>query len=90
MSDFMSLLTAALAGLLLGGFFFAGLRWTVQRALASTRPALWFLESLLLRMGVTLAGFYLIGGAEWRRWLLCLAGFTVARVLLSAERGRAP
>ena len=42
----------SLAGALLGAFFFGGLWWTVQKGVASERPALWFLGSLLLRTGI--------------------------------------
>ena len=37
------------AGALLGVFFFGGLWWTVQKGVASERPAFWFLGSLLVR-----------------------------------------
>jgi F1F0 ATPase subunit 2 len=68
------------AGLLLGAFFFGGLWWTVIKGVSSQWPALWFLASMLLRMSVTLAGFYFVGGDDWRRWLLCLLGFVLARL----------
>ena len=51
MSDILALALAFLAGALLGAFFFGGLWWTVQKGVASERPALWFLGSLLLRTG---------------------------------------
>lgn len=66
-------------GAVLGAGFFGGLWWTVRRGFASAQPALWFFGSLLLRMAVTLYGFYLIGGNEWQRWLAALAGFLVVR-----------
>ena len=49
MNDILPLALALAAGLLLGAFFFGGLWWTVQKGVASERPALWFLGSLLLR-----------------------------------------
>ena len=55
---------------LLGAFFFGGLWWTVRRAISSDQPALWFFGSLLLRMGITLVGFYFVGQEHWERWLL--------------------
>ncbi len=77
------LLLAALAtGLLLGAFFFGGLWWTVNKGVSSERPALWFFGSMLLRMSVTLAGFYLVGRDDWQRWLLCLVGFALARLIV--------
>jgi F1F0 ATPase subunit 2 len=74
----------ALAGAALGVFFFGGLWWSVQRGLRSPRPALWFAASLLLRISVTLAGFYGLAGSHWQRWLLCLFGFVVARLIVTA------
>ncbi len=58
---FRSLAPALAAGLLLGAFFFGGLWWTVTRGVSSQRPALWFFASMLLRMSLTLAGFYFVG-----------------------------
>lgn len=79
MSGFPGLAMPFAVGLLLGAFFFGGLWWTVNKGLASAHPALWFLGSLLLRMGVLLAGFALVAGADWRRWAICLLGTVVAR-----------
>jgi F1F0 ATPase subunit 2 len=75
----MSLAAAMAAGLMLGAFFFGGLWWTIIRGLASPQPALWFLGGLLLRIGVTLAGFYFVGRDNWRLWLACLLGFVLVR-----------
>lgn len=69
-------------GLTLGLFFFGGLWWTVRRGLSSTHPALLFLASLLLRTGIALTGFYLVADGDWRRWLACLVGFVIGRLLL--------
>ncbi len=79
MTDFLSLAPALVAGGLLGGFFFAGLWWTIRKGLVSQSPVLWFFGGMMLRMGITLAGFYYAGGEDWRRWLSCLTGFFVAR-----------
>ena len=70
-------------GLLLGVFFFGGLWWTVIRGAASQRPAVWFFGSLLLRMSVTLAGFYFVARDNWGRWLACLLGFVLARLIVT-------
>ena len=37
---------------------------------------------MLLRMSVTLAGFYFVGREHWERWLLCLLGFVLARLVV--------
>ena len=69
-------------GLLLGILFFGGLWFTVKKALASKKPALWFVGSFILRLGITLLGFYYITMADWRRLLLCLFGFLIARFMV--------
>jgi F1F0 ATPase subunit 2 len=78
-TDALPWLLACAAGIALGVFFFWGLWWTVRKSLVSSRPALWVLVSLLLRTGVTVGGFYAVGGGDWQRLLACLIGFWVAR-----------
>jgi F1F0 ATPase subunit 2 len=82
MNDFLFLAPPLAAGLLLGAFFFGGLWWTVLRGVSSRRPALWFFGSILLRMSIALVGFYFVGGENWKRWLLCLLGFVLARLVV--------
>lgn len=82
MHEFLVLTTAFTAGVLLGAVFFGGLWWTVVRGLSSPQPALWFFPSLLLRTGILVAGFYWVGREYWDRWLLCLIGFVLARILI--------
>jgi len=73
---------ALVAGGGLGFIFFGGLWYTVRQGLQSTRPARWFLVSLLIRMSAVLGGFYLVGHSDWRRLAACLAGFVVARFIV--------
>jgi F1F0 ATPase subunit 2 len=80
--DALIWMLASAAGALLGAFFFGGLWWTVRQGVASPRPALWFLGSMVLRTGVTLAGFYFVGGGELGRLLAGLLGFLVARLVV--------
>jgi F1F0 ATPase subunit 2 len=80
---------AVLAGALLGTFFFGSLWLTVQRALGSRQPALWFAASMPLRTGITLTGFYLVSRAHWSRLLFCLLGFVLANLTVRIW-GRAP
>jgi len=87
-----TLTLAALAGAMLGTLFFGGLWWTVRRAAGSPRPALWFGPSLLLRIAIVAAGFYLAGDGTWQRLVACLAGFVLARcavLRLAPGRGKA-
>ena len=71
MIDALSLLLVLLAGVALGLVFFGGLWWTVRRGLASPRPALWFIGSLIVRVALTLGGIYMVAGDQWPR--LCAA-----------------
>ena len=94
MHELLFLARPLAAGLLLGAFFFGGLWWTVMKGVSSQRPALWFFGSMLLRMNVTLAGFYFVARDSWQLWLPCLLGFVLARVvvqlILAAESAYAP
>ena len=38
--------------------------------------------SLLLRVSIALAGFYLVSGGQWKRLMLCLVGFVMARFVV--------
>jgi F1F0 ATPase subunit 2 len=80
MNEPMSLAFALAMGVLLGAMFYGGLWWTVRRAVSSKRVALWFLGSLLLRMGLALTGLYFVAGGHWQPLLLCLLGFVLARI----------
>ena len=90
MTEAAWLLVALAAGLALGAVFFGGLWWTVARGLGSRFAALWFFGSLLLRTGVALFGFYLIGRDSWERLVVCLAGFLIARLVVTRLTALAP
>jgi F1F0 ATPase subunit 2 len=83
MNETLTLALAWIAGLMLGAIFFGGLWWTVRKGLSSRQPAYWFFVSLLLRMSITLAGFYLVGRGNWKRLLLSLLGFVMARLIVT-------
>jgi F1F0 ATPase subunit 2 len=82
MSETARILAAALAGMLLGVFFFGGLWWTVRKTLSSRQAALWFSGSFLARTAVTLIGFWFASQGDWRRMAGCVAGFLAARLLV--------
>lgn len=82
MNNVLFLVLALVAGLLLGAIFFGGLWWTVRKGVFSKSPALWFLGSMVLRMGIVLAGFYFIGCGDWQRLVVCLLGFIIARIIV--------
>jgi F1F0 ATPase subunit 2 len=83
MNETLRLVLACGAGAVLGAMFFGGLWWTVRKGVSSRQPALWFVGSLLLRMGIVLAGFYLVSGGHWERLMLCLVGFVMARFVVT-------
>ena len=82
MNNVLFLVLALVVGLLLGAIFFGGLWWTVRKGVFSKSPALWFLGSMVLRMGIVLAGFYFIGHGDWQRLVVCLLGFIIARIIV--------
>ena len=84
------LVLACTAGGLLGVVFFGGLWWTLRRAFASTRPALWIGASLLLRMASVVAGFIVVSAGDWRKLLASLLGFWAARWLVVRITARLP
>lgn len=87
MNEALSLTPAMVMGVLLGVIFFGGLWWTVRKGFSSKQPALWFLTSLLLRISIALAGFYFVSGGHWKRLLVCLFGFVLARFIVTRFTG---
>lgn len=82
-SDNLSLAWASMAGILLGVIFFGGLWWTVRAGLSTRRPELWFICSMLLRIGIVMTGFYFLlylSGDSWKILLAGLLGFAITRV----------
>ena len=83
MSDLLLLALAAIGGLALGLFFFGGLWWTVRRGVTSRHPALLFTGSLVLRLGVTVGGLWLLSAGDWQRLAAGLIGLLLARWLVT-------
>ncbi|UAM98167.1 ATP synthase subunit I [Polaribacter litorisediminis] len=71
-----------LAGVILGITFYGGLWFTVKKSITAKRPTMLFLSSFFIRIGITVIGFYLIGGHNWQYFLGCLLGFIVARFVV--------
>ncbi len=82
MNDFIFKFLVFITGLALGVLFFGGLWLTVKKALLSKKPALWYLGSLVLRVGITMLGFYYIAMGNWSNMLICLLGFVIARFIV--------
>jgi F1F0 ATPase subunit 2 len=83
MNEIMLLVPPLLAGMLLGAIFFGGLWWTVLKGISARQPALWFGLSMLARTCIVLAGFYFVADSDWKRLLLCLSGFVIARFVVT-------
>lgn len=83
MNETILFIISFISGLLLGWLFFAGL-WITLKDIGHTRhPVLRILGSLLLRMGLVLAGFYaLLQWAGWPHLLVATLGFTLLRLAL--------
>jgi F1F0 ATPase subunit 2 len=82
MIEVLIMFLSFMAGLFLGTLFFVGLWITVKKMVNARMPALWVLGSFVLRVAVTLAGFYYISRGSWQRLLICGAGFLAARYLV--------
>ena len=82
MNETIYMVLAMIAGLMLGILFFGGLWFTVKKAMAAKTPALWILGSFIVRMAITLAGFYYASSGNWKRLLVCVGSFIAARFLV--------
>ena len=82
MNGMLVLVLAFIAGLALGAFYFGGLWLTVRRLAETSRTALWFGASFVIRTGVTLIAFYFVMGGRWERMVACLIGFLIVRQVL--------
>lgn len=83
----INLLLSALAGLVLGLFYFGGLWLTVRKISGSGNPGILILGSFVVRLLVTLGGMYLVMAGDWQRLLACLSGFLLLRMLLVRALG---
>ena len=79
----MTLFLAGLSGLVIGAVFYAGLWFTVRHGLTAKQPALWFFGSVLVRSPLVLLVFYVAAQGNWQRLVACLAGFLVARLVVT-------
>lgn len=80
--SYLQLGFAGIAGMVLGLIYFGGLWVTVKRLSVAARPAILTLSSYLVRLGVTLFGFYFLAEGSWQRLLAMFCGFMVMRVIL--------
>lgn len=83
MNETLTWALCMLAGSGLGVVFFGGLWWTVRKVMSSSRSMVWLLGSFVVRMAVTVAGFYLVADGQWQRLLAALLGFMIARFVVT-------
>jgi F1F0 ATPase subunit 2 len=83
MNDFVKSFGVFIGGIAIGALFFGGLWFTVKKAVSSKIPALWFFGSFILRVTITLLGFYFIAANSLQHLLICTFGFVVARIAVS-------
>lgn len=83
MNEIVFIVLLLFCGLVLGLFFFVGLWWTIKKSMVSRHPALVLLSSLIIRICVVLIGFYYISQGNWKRILSCLAGFIIAKFIVT-------
>ena len=81
-NEMLSLLPAVIGGIVLGILFFGGLWLTVRKGINAKKPALIFMGSLFIRMGIVVMGFYYVGANSWQKMLACLGGFLIARIAI--------
>ncbi|MDP3468280.1 MAG: ATP synthase subunit I [Daejeonella sp.] len=82
MNEVLYMILAFAAGIVLGTLFYGGLWLTVKRSISAKVPAIWLIAGFIIRVSITLIGFYYISRGNWMRLLICLLGFIVARVLV--------
>lgn len=85
MTELLTWLLAAFGGTVLGLFYFAGLWFTLQRLPNHPHPALWVAGSFILRLAISLTGFYIILGSDRSliRLGIALLAFLVVRIALT-------
>ena len=84
----IEILIAFCVGIALGWFFVGGLWMTVRKLPTAESPMLLSMSSLLLRLAVTLIGFWLVGRGSWRRLVAALIGFVLIKFLLVSRLGK--
>lgn len=82
MNDIIYMVLVFAAGLVLGILFFGGLWLTVKKVVTSKRPSLWLIGSFLIRVSITLVGFYYLSQGSWKNLLISVLGFIIARPLI--------
>jgi F1F0 ATPase subunit 2 len=88
MSEAMKMFYSVFAGMLLGGFYFWGLWYTVRKLPDSPRPFRLVALSFIIRAGAVLTGFYFLMGGWWLQLVAALLGFILIRELSVRRLGQ--
>ena len=64
-------------------YFLAASGSPFKKDCVQKESALIFTGSFIIRMAIILVGFYFIGQNSWQKLLICLAGFLIARVVVT-------
>jgi F1F0 ATPase subunit 2 len=75
----MMFVIAALAGVLFGFIYFGGLWLTIQKMRQVGRPVLLLTGSFIVRLGLVLAGFYLVSNGRLEYLTVSLIMFFLTR-----------
>lgn len=86
-TEVLKIVGASAVGVGLGWLYFWGLWKTVNRLPDAPRPHNTIMWSYFLRLGVTLAGFYLVMWGDWLRLVAALVGFMIMRAILVRRWG---
>ncbi|MDH5258050.1 MAG: ATP synthase subunit I [Gammaproteobacteria bacterium] len=87
MMETVSWIVMFFAGGMLGLFYFGGLWFFVKKINSWKYPALAMSLSMLIRLVVTVAGFYWLTGGQWLKLVMTLTGFLVIRLILVRRYG---
>jgi F1F0 ATPase subunit 2 len=79
----MDYIYAFAAGAVIGGFYFAGLWWTVRLLPRVRHAAAWVAASFALRAGLSLLGFYGLLQGGWPMLAAGLGGFIAVRMAVA-------
>jgi F1F0 ATPase subunit 2 len=88
MIDLYVLIICFIFGGFMGSLYFSGLWQTVSRLADSPHPIRLLMLSFAVRLGLVLAGFYIIMDGSWARLAAAILGFMIARVFLVEKLGQ--
>jgi F1F0 ATPase subunit 2 len=87
MSEGLWLCVSLVVGVALGGIYFGGLWWTVNRLMTAKNPAPIVLLSMGVRCAITIAGLYYLSDGRWLRIVVAMVGFIGVRIVLRRALG---